>query len=142
MGCALMKQRRETWPGSLIGCARVSAGEQNLQLDALNEAKCSARPRRIRLDNVSTYSSSRKWVQEPNTGNGNGRTLFGSLIRKAISSPSKTFLTEMETPDVGMQSEQRAGNYRTDVTPAGNRTISEVRHFTVQGWTAGHRSHP
>ena len=53
----------------------------------------------------SKYSSSSKRVQELNTGKGAGRTLSGSLILKAISSRSNTALTEIETPDVGTQSE-------------------------------------
>ena len=42
------------------------------------------------------YSPSTNLVREPNTGNGLGRTLYGSLILKAIS-PSRAFLTDTET---------------------------------------------
>ena len=42
------------------------------------------------------YSPSTNLVREPNTENGLGRTLYGSLILKAIS-PSSALLTNAET---------------------------------------------
>ena len=55
------------------------------------------------------YSSSLNLVHDPNTGKGNGRTLSGSFSLKDIFSPSKTSLTETETPEVGMQLSHSVG---------------------------------
>ena len=104
--------------GRPTGYARVSTGERNLQLDARKDGVVQYAPW---VYGSIIYSSSSKGVQELNTGNGSGRTLFGSLILKAISSLSKTFLTEMETSDVGMQPEQFSGNCCTDIAPAGKQ---------------------
>ena len=49
-------------------------------------------------------SSSGNRVHDPNTGNGGGRMPLGSFTLKDILSLSKTSLTDMDTPAVGMQS--------------------------------------
>ena len=88
------------------------------------------------------YSSSSKRTQEPNTGNGNGRRLFGSLTLKEIPSRSKKSLTDTETPDVRIQSEQRSGNCCMEAGLMGTMVTSEASPVHSMRWSSALTAHP
>ena len=60
-------------------------------------------------------SSSLNSVHDSNTGNGRGKPSSRSLSLNSIFSLSKTFLMEIEKPEVGMQFLHLVGNSCTDV---------------------------
>ena len=58
--------------------------------------------------------SSSKLVQDPNTGNGEGKLSCGSSTRNLILPASNTSRIEMENPDDSTQSLQVVGRLRSE----------------------------